>query len=150
MITRATAVAMGAMLILFGAPAAQAADYTFTVPVEVRTLPPEAEEVRVTCTIHDAGGARLGDGRTTQRLTDHGFNGEVRVEVSRLPGERRRATRWICLLYVGVNLAEGRRLLYGSRPGSNLLYPVGPRVTAPNIEPRAGTPVALEAAGTFR
>jgi hypothetical protein len=149
MINRTTTAAIAATLFLSGGTAAHAVDFVFTVPVELRSMPLEVEALRVTCNIKAADGALLGDGRTTQRLTDHGFNGEIRVEVTRRAGEKRPVTQWNCLLTVGANIADNS-VTYGSRPGSNLLHPILAAAKAPNIEPRAGTTVVLEVSGKFR
>lgn len=78
------------ILSLAGATAASAADFTFNIPLRVENVP-SMETVTVKCLVssvrvgepYAAGrGNVVGQGQTTVRPVDGGYNGVVRVEVN--------------------------------------------------------------------
>jgi hypothetical protein len=139
-----------AILSLFGAAHAAAAEYTFLVPIAFKELPTDVRELEVLCSVHLGTGptyALLGENTARRPVAARAFSGEVRVEVARRSGETRRPTGWAC----GVSLVgqvDGRQQFYlpaavsAARPNEYRYNP--------NIPSAPGTPVVIRTSGDLK
>ncbi|HTS00944.1 MAG TPA: hypothetical protein VMN04_00325 [Thermoanaerobaculia bacterium] len=100
--------APAAFAALLLAPAAtQASDFTFTVPVDIRSLEARASHVGVRCEVFPfvpaaapgpVSGVRIGTGVAAISLTDGGFQGNVTVRFNAI-GPLKDAKGYRCALY---------------------------------------------------
>ena len=134
--------ALAAVTIGLPAPAL-AADFTFTVPVELASLPAEINYGWVNCelAIREPGRAARSAGNAGQgfRISGGAHRSEVTVAVNAAPGiEPARVTHYKCYLVLDGTL-RGERVSYNFRDeGFTLPLPVAPG--AP-FTPRIESPV---------
>lgn len=83
---------------------AAAADFTFTVPVAIASVPPEVNQFTVECNVGgETTTSTIGVGRTTTRMSGGAFSGDVIVEVTASGGaDRASATRYQCRMWLGA------------------------------------------------
>jgi len=125
----------------FGLPAsASAEDFTFTVPVELASLPAEINYGWAFCdlVIREPGRSALSAGNAGRGFTISGgaYRGEVTVAVNASPGiEPARVTHYKCYLSLAGTL-RGERVTYSFRDeGFTLPLPVAPGAPfTPRIE----------------
>jgi hypothetical protein len=140
-----------AILAFLTAGAANAADYTFIVPLAFKELPSNIREVEVVCAVHlgttGPTFVLLGQGTARRAVTARAVSGELRVEVNRNPGETRRPARWTCS--AGLNgQIDGRPQLY-LVTGVSAARPTEFRYE-PDIPSAPGTPVVIRTTGEMR
>ena len=96
--------------------AAAAADYTFTVPIEVSNLPPNIIQMKVTCMVtqgRENTYKMIGSGFVMQPVRDHGFSGDVTVAFdANIPAERTLAKDYEC--QINSFWTGGNRLYYSN------------------------------------
>lgn len=118
--------AIGALALTGMAQSANAADFTFTVPVDIRSLPPEVTQVGVTCVA-----ARWPAGSTTgagsrniatfpyemRRVSGGAYRGEFTVSGNAGPGvDPTQATHFDCELQLQSTLRGVPTIMSGYTP----------------------------------
>ncbi len=94
-----------AIAVVFGGHGAQAADYIFRVPVDLKDIPPQLTTLEVYCQVGGkpgiAGSNNLGNNSKSMPIAAGSFLGVVEVDVTRnavAPGTLPDA--WVCLIKV--------------------------------------------------
>jgi hypothetical protein len=92
---------------------ASAADFTFTVPVAIASVPPEITQFTVECVVTgETTASTVGIGRTTTPMSGGAFSGDVTVEVTASGGaDRARASRYMCKLWLSARNPSTREIV---------------------------------------
>ncbi|MHB8883420.1 MAG: hypothetical protein ACYC69_18180 [Thermodesulfovibrionales bacterium] len=82
--------AFAAIILSLASGPVWAADFTFTVPVEVSNLPPDSRQGAVSCSLHTSparlGAAGVGNGYVPFTISSGAYRGEVTVTANANPG----------------------------------------------------------------
>jgi hypothetical protein len=118
----------------FAAPAL-AEDFTFVVPVDVRSLPPEITSMSIQCGALTAiGGRPVGTGETVVPITGGAYRGDVTVSFNASAGlSSGSATAYSC--NIRALTTSARRSYYPNAGGSSSMIPLAPGATFRPITP---------------
>jgi hypothetical protein len=107
-----------AVVFLFSASIASAADFTFQVPVTIQNLP-EGSEFRLTCALSGSPLLQHSEGTTTGPITGSAFSRTVPVEVNAVPaGSAGLVTGYSCGITVMGPMTPGSVSRWGVGPDS--------------------------------
>jgi hypothetical protein len=126
MMLRSLALALA--LSAFAAPAL-AEDFTFVVPVDMRSLPPEITSMTVQCGALTAiGGRSVGTGETVVPITGGAYRGDVTVSFNASAGlSSGSATAYSC--NIRALTTATRHAYYPNAGGSSSMIPLAPGAT---------------------
>jgi len=142
MTPRTCTAALCCALILLGAGAARSASYNFTVPVDLKDLPPEIKQVEVSCSVR-AGAVALATSSARRPVSAGRLSGDVEVGVSTNPSDKRVPTQWSCAMNL-IGQTAGKDNKYVPSGG-----PKGARFN-PDLPAKAGEPVLLQVEGALK
>jgi hypothetical protein len=124
-----TAAAILAALAWSAPLAAQASDFTITVPVNVSGIPSNVTSVSVACDImpedYSDGTRQIAHGVASQPLSGGAFHGNVTVQANAAPGKDATLARYYHCRMSFLGSDRGRSVIYFlNGPSSPLVFPL--------------------------
>ena len=125
---------------VFAATPALAADFSFTVPVDVSSLPPSIERGSVRCLVQQwvpGSAVNIGEGSSAEfAITGGAYRGSVTVEVTHgSSADPAQANKYDCLLWFFVRRSSGATSWYSSYSLAQETGPIEARILSTASSP---------------
>ncbi len=134
---------IAAILLGLSTGAAWAADFTFTVPVQLSNLPPDSRSGVVSCSLHTsavgtprAGTVGVGNGNGFFTPVGGAYRGEVTVTANANPGvDPATVTHYSCgLAFVATLRGRDQQFAYWLTAGRGPVLPLAPGPQSPRVD----------------